>query len=256
MCTFLRSFGLAETQQEAVFPISALVSASGRGGNQALDQAPDPAGHPIPLRRIRRRQRSPERMRRIRIAASSRVAPAFCVHGGAVGVSPGMDCVTYPAGPVDVFRSLLDPLRQTWRSGTHPAPGTDELCRLPLPTGSWILLDRCQGDGTGRREGGREGGASRGRQIPETVPVRAGVRSDAGDSYAGSSDFQRKVETPQNSFSSNQILFVKTLFVHNVQFRGEFRVKQHQSEINKKYAIGRANKVQEKSFFFYSHRLV
>lgn len=99
----------------------------------------------------------------------------------------------------------------------------------------WILDP--PGSVSGRRnrqEGGRKGGgASRGRQIPETVPVRAGVRSDAGDSYAGSSDFQRKVETPQNSFSSNQILFVKTLFVHNVQFRGEFRVKQHQSEINK-----------------------
>lgn len=48
-CTFLRSFGLAETQQEAVLPISA------PGGNQALDPARDPAldpaGHPIPLRR-------------------------------------------------------------------------------------------------------------------------------------------------------------------------------------------------------------
>lgn len=63
--------------------------------------------------RRRRCYRSPERARRIRIAASSRVAPAFCVHGGAVGLSAGMDCVSYPAGPVDVFRSRLDPLRQT-----------------------------------------------------------------------------------------------------------------------------------------------
>lgn len=102
-------------------------------------------------------------------------------------------------------------------------------CRLD-PGSSWIGVRATEPAG-GREEG--RGGASRGRQIPETVPVRAGVRSDAGDSYAGSSDFQRKVETPQNSFSSNQILFVKTLFVHNVQFRGEFRVKQHQSEINK-----------------------
>lgn len=155
--TFLRSFGLPETQQEAVFPISALLSASGPEEGGSWNQPLEPTAHPTPPRRSRRSQRCPERMTRVRVAASSRVAPAFCVHGEAAGTSPGMDRVTSTGGPVVVCRSLLDPLRQTWRSGTHPAPCTDEMD----PGSSWI----------GVRAIDRRGGG----QIPETVPVHASV---------------------------------------------------------------------------------
>lgn len=79
------------------------------------------------------------------------------------GCLPGWTVSLTPLDPVDVFRSLLDPLRQTWRSGMHRAPGPDELCRLSLrldPGSSWIGVRATEpaGGGEGARDGWEGGG--------------------------------------------------------------------------------------------------
>lgn len=87
LCAFLRSLGLAGTQQEAVLPISGRPVGWRAGRGERLNAAPEATGHPIPASRRRRRQRSPQRRRRVRIAASSPGSR----RPSREGLSPGMD---------------------------------------------------------------------------------------------------------------------------------------------------------------------
>lgn len=97
--TFLRSFGLPETQQEAVFPISALLSASGPEEGGSWNQPLEPTAHPTPPRRSRRSQRCPERMTRVGVAASSLGLTGLSVSTGRQrGRLPGWTVSLPPVG--------------------------------------------------------------------------------------------------------------------------------------------------------------
>lgn len=82
-------------------------------------------------------------------------------------------------------------------------PGPDELCRLPLPTGSWIGVRATEPAG-GSEEGrdGEEGRRGGDKGATNSVPVQVGVRSDAGDpDLLVPLNFSGRLKRPQNSFS-------------------------------------------------------